>query len=66
MEKRFGIIAVEKGFVAPAQVLEAMGIQIKENMQNQTHRSLGEILVEKGYMTRPQINEVLKSMDIPI
>ena len=66
VEKRFGIIAVEKGCITPAQVLEAMEIQVKENLEKRTHRSIGEILIELGYMTRLELKEILASMDIPI
>ena len=66
LEKRFGIIAIEKGFVTPSQVLEAMETQLTENMHKNLHRSLGEILVEKGHMKRSQVKEVLSSMDMPI
>ena len=65
-EKRFGMIAVEKGYVAPSQVLEAMETQVKENIEKHRHRSLGELLMTLGYMTETQVNDVLKSMDIPI
>lgn len=64
LEKRFGIIAVEKGFVTPSQVLEAMEIQVKENMEKQIHRSLGEIMVEKGYLNPSQVNEILASLNL--
>jgi hypothetical protein len=64
-EKRFGMMAVEKGFVTPEQVLEAIGIQVKENMEQKKHRFIGTVLVEQGYMRHSQIQEVLKSMDIP-
>ncbi|MCJ7595565.1 MAG: hypothetical protein MUO52_12415 [Desulfobacterales bacterium] len=66
LEKRFGIIAVEKGFVTPAQVLDAMEIQFMENMEQRRHRSIGEILSKQGLLTQSQVKEVLESMDIPI
>jgi len=59
-EKRFGTIAVEKGFVAPEQVLEAIKIQLIENMKKNKHRPLGTIMVELGLMTKSQIDEILK------
>lgn len=65
-EKRFGMIAVEKGYISPAQVLEAMEVQVKENMEKNRHRTLGELLIELGYMTKSQVNDVLGSMDIPV
>ena len=65
-EKRFGIIAVEKGYITPSQVLEAIEAQVKENMEKNQHRSLGQLLIALGYMTKAQVNDVLRSMDIPI
>jgi predicted nucleotide-binding protein (sugar kinase/HSP70/actin superfamily) len=64
-EKRFGMTAVEKGFVRPEQVFEAIEIQVKENMKQKKHRFIGVILVEQGYMRHSQIQEVLESMDVP-
>ena len=64
-EKRFGMIAVEKGFVTPEQIFEAIEIQVKENMEQKKHRFIGTVLVEQGYMRHSQIQEVLKAMDIP-
>jgi len=62
-KKRFGTIAVEKGFVTAEQVLEAMNIQIKEDIQGREHRLIGTILVEKGDITFSQLQEVLDTMN---
>lgn len=64
-EKRFCAIAVEKGFVTVEEVVEAMRIQVMEELEKEKHRLIGEILVEKGFMARHQIEKVLKSMGIP-
>jgi acyl-coenzyme A synthetase/AMP-(fatty) acid ligase len=64
-EKRFGMVAVEKGLVTPEQVVEAIAVQIEENMEQNKHRFIGTVLVEQGYMRHSQIQEVLTSMDIP-
>ena len=61
-EKQFGIIAIEKGFIKPDMLIEALRIQIEEDMEYKTHRLIGEILMEKDYITAPQIQEVLDSM----
>jgi acyl-coenzyme A synthetase/AMP-(fatty) acid ligase len=63
-EKRFGMVAVEKGLVTAEQVVDAMAVQIDENMEQKKHRFIGTVLVEQGYMRHSQIEEVLKSMDI--
>jgi len=64
LEKRFGTIAIEKGFVEIEHVFEAMDIQIRENLEGFEHRLIGQILWEKGYITTEQIDEVVKSMGI--
>ena len=63
LEKRFGLVAVEKGFVTPEQVREALDIQFTENMAKRKHRFIGTILVDQGYMKHSQISEVLKAME---
>jgi len=63
-EKRFGMVAVEKGFVTAEQVVEAIEIQVEENMAQKKHRFIGTVLVDQGYMRHSQIQEVLTSMDI--
>ena len=64
-EKRFGMVAVEKGFVTTEQVVEAIEIQVEENMAQKKHRFIGTVLVDQGYMRHSQIQEVLTAMDIP-
>ena len=60
-DKRFGVVAVEKGFITPEQLIEAMKIQIMEEIENSKHQLIGEILWDKGYLTKLQVNEVLIS-----
>jgi CheY-like chemotaxis protein len=65
-EKRFGILAVENGFISPNQLIKAINIQIMEDVEKGSHRLLGRILFDKGDMTTPQIDEILKSLgEIP-
>ncbi|RZB35968.1 MAG: hypothetical protein SRB2_02633 [Desulfobacteraceae bacterium Eth-SRB2] len=64
LDKRFGTVAIKKGFVEPENVFEAMEIQILENLEGTEHRLIGQILWEKGYITTKQIDEVVKFMDI--
>ena len=70
LERRFGTIAVEKGFITIEQLVEAMNIQIVENVEKGKHRPLGTILFEQGLITNHQIDEVLsllgKGPDTPI
>jgi hypothetical protein len=62
LEKRFGVLAVEKGFVTADQVIEALRIQVMEDIEKGKHRLIGLILLEQGLITLPQIDGVLESM----
>jgi hypothetical protein len=59
---RFGFMAVKKGFATPEQVSKALEVQFEENVLAEKHRRIGEILVDMGFMSTPQIQEVLDSM----
>ena len=63
-QKRFGTIAKEQGFVTTEQVIEALEIQVKENMEEGKHRFIGQILTDLGYLTESQVKEILKLMGI--
>jgi hypothetical protein len=64
LDKRFGAMAIDKGFITLENLIEAMKIQIQENLDGSNHRLIGQILWEKGYIRTEQINEVLESMGI--
>jgi len=61
-QKRFGLIAVEKGFITADQLVEAFKVQVLEEIEKGKHRLIGSILFEHGFITLPQIDEVLQSM----
>ena len=61
-EMRFGIIAVEKGFVTAEQVVNALEVQVKEDLSSGKHQRIGMILLEQGHITLQQVNEVLQEM----
>lgn len=65
LDKRFGVIAMEKGFISIEQLLEALKSQIKEELEQGKNRLIGAILVGKGFMTIAQADEVFKFMGIP-
>ncbi len=65
LERRFGILAVEKGYITAEQLLEAMAIQLKRDLDKKKHRLIGRILVELGYVQPFQIKEILRCMGIP-
>jgi hypothetical protein len=50
---RFGLVAVQKGFVTLQQVVDALRLQ----------SSVGQILLEQGFMEQSQIINVLLSLD---
>ncbi|MBW1888658.1 MAG: hypothetical protein JRI52_09975 [Deltaproteobacteria bacterium] len=62
--KRFGFMAVEMGFITLDQIIEAMKIQVREDLEKPKHRLIGEILVDLGFMNPSQVDEVLKAMGI--
>lgn len=57
--KRFAVVAVEKGFATEEQVLEALKIQLMEDLARKGHRLIGEILVSQGYITEERVDEVV-------
>ena len=61
-EKRFGLIAIEKGYITPNDLIEALKEQIGEDIQKRKHRLIGNILRAKGKMTEEQIQDVLKAL----
>jgi len=62
LEKRFGVLAVEKGFITADQVIKALRIQVMEDLEKGKHRLIARILLEQGLITLSQIDEVLRSM----
>jgi hypothetical protein len=61
-DKRFGVVALEKGLIDMNQLLEVLKVQIEEEMEQGIHRVVGSILVEMGYMNLSQVEEVLEDM----
>ncbi len=59
-EKRFGLIAIEKGYLTPEQLIEALKIQVVEDVNKDPHRLIGEILLDMDIMTANQIEETVK------
>ena len=63
-EDRFGVVAVKSGFISPEQLIEALKTQVLDELNGNGRRLIGKVLYEKGYITMPQIAEVLVSMSI--
>jgi hypothetical protein len=62
LEKRFGVLAVEKRLIDANQLIEALKVQVMEDIEKGKHRLIGRILLEQGLMTLSQIDEVLTLM----
>ena len=61
-EKRFGITAVEMGFITSEELIEALRVQVMEDMRQEPHRLIGEILLDQDKMTASQVEHVVKTM----
>ena len=59
-EKRFGAIAIEKGFITSDQLIDALRIQVMEETGKRKHRLIGTILFEQEIMPYEQIDKVCK------
>ena len=64
LERRFGITAVKKDFITADQLIEALSVQIMEELEESEHRLIGEILFDKQYLTAAQVKEVLRFLGI--
>jgi hypothetical protein len=58
-ERRFGVIALEKGFITAADLIKALSIQADENIKKKRHRLIGEILLGMDLMSAKQIEAVV-------
>ena len=63
-EKRFGVVAVEKGLITRDQLFEALKAQVDQELENGIHQLFGEILCEQGAMTWAQVGEVLQTLGV--
>ena len=61
--KRFGTIAVEKGYISEGQLIKALELQTKEIMTEGKHRLLGQLFLEEGLLTTTQVNEILEILN---
>jgi len=63
-EKRFGVMAVQFGFITRDQLFEALKTQVEDDLNGGAHRLVGEILQKQGTMTYSQIGEVLTGLGV--
>jgi len=61
-ERRFGFIAIEKGFIKADQLYEALMRQRAQETGGTERRPLGMILKDLGYLSVSQINEILQTL----
>lgn len=64
-EKRFGVTAIDLGFITAEQLVAALRTQVGEDVQEGKHRLLGQILREDGLLTPDQVEEVLRRSLVP-
>lgn len=59
---RFGMLAVEMGFVTPNQIKSALAEQVDDEISGRPHRVIGKILFEHGWMQPEQIDQVMSRL----
>jgi hypothetical protein len=62
-QRRFGLIALEKGFIKADQLYEALIRQRAQETGGAERRPLGMILKDLGYLTVSQINEIMQTLE---
>lgn len=63
LERRFGTIALKKGFITEGQLANALDIQMSDTVRKRKHRVIGTILFEQGHLNTQQIDVVLRLME---
>jgi hypothetical protein len=61
-ERRFGVVAMEKGFINADQLWEALVTQKAQVTGDAERRHVGMILKDLGWLSVSQINQVLQTM----
>jgi len=62
-QRRFGFIAIEKGFIKVDQLYEALIRQRAQETGGTERRPLGMILKDLGYLSVSEINEILQTLE---
>lgn len=62
IEKHFGAIAIQKKFITLDQFIEAMTLQVREDLNSLEHRPIGQILIDMGYLNESQVKEILHTL----
>jgi hypothetical protein len=58
----FGELAFEKGYISSEQLYEALVTQARDEAGGKPYRFLGQILIDLGHLTEPQVLEVLNEL----
>lgn len=61
-EKRFGQVAIEKGYIKTEDLIKAMADQVYEEQNDQERRQVGFILLQNGKMKASQLEEIVKTV----
>ena len=61
-QRRFGFVAIEKGFIQADQLWEALIKQRAQETGETERRPLGMILKDMGYLSVSQIDEILRTL----
>ncbi len=59
-EKRFGIVAIELGYISHQDLVMALKTQIREDFSDVKHRLLRIILLDENKMTGRQVEVVME------
>jgi hypothetical protein len=62
-QRRFGLIAIERGFIKADHLYEALMRQRAQETGGAERKPLGMILKDLGYLTVSQINEIMKTLE---
>lgn len=65
VDKTFGDVAIEKGFITPEQLEKALKIQTDDACSLGKRRPVGRILLNEGFITLQQLGEVIKLLENP-
>lgn len=55
---RFGMVAVQSGFITADKFVEAIAVQLSEDLKGRPHRLIGMILLALGYLTADQVEQI--------
>ena len=63
-KKRYGLTAINKGFITPQQLIEALSLQVMKEVEKDEHYLVGAILFDLGHITLEQDAEVLMELSM--